>query len=349
MHADGCSPPTRLVLALAALALGAGSADARAQGNLGDRLALARIQVSGPVAGLACTVGAARAELEGAFADGERVVLVLALPIADADAALAPALTWSGEGSATFAGWERELAQERLAQWSALPASLRNRPRVSAPGNNSRRAPLAAVWLAAGGALLALAARARARLAIACALVATASAAAYGALVRSTFPSRQVLEVDAGSGAALSLVCARSELRGVRADDLRWEVEPAFAPLSTRTARGDPALTLRGADVELRSWRTFDLEGRRLSVQLNRWGLLAPVWVRAPSGEWRRFGAWPAGLALADAGGEASLGPPGWSNPALPLGATIIIGRWDDAPSLRPGAGGEVWLRWVGF
>lgn len=343
MSRDGCSRWKRLLCAVAAAVLGGASSAASS-----DRFALAQVEVTGPVRELVARGSGGSARLEGSFVAGERVRVTLALPLLDTGPQLAPELSWRGEGRATFAGWDSEAAQERSARWSASPLALQTRPVVAPPMRSPRRAPRSALGLAAAGVLLALSARARPRLAVTCAVAATAAAVAVFAGQRPQTPLVRLIEVDGRSGAGLAIDCASSELRGARADDLRWECDPPLAVLTAGAARSTSDWTLGGRAVQIRVYRPFEVLGRRLAANANQWGLLAPVWRRSPSGDWQRFDAWPLGAELPDVGGEVDAGPPGWINPALPLGVSIVTGRWEDAPRSGPSTASEVWVRWIG-
>lgn len=270
----------------------------------------------------------------------------LALPRSPSDAPLTPNLEWNGPGRATFVGWGSEATQRRAAEWSALPKSLSQRARVSAPLGAASRVARPALWLAAAGALLAVAARAR--WALWCALGVTSATVVVSVALPPARPWRRVIELEALGVTALAVDCARDQLRGARDDDLRWECEPNSASLRATSLRNRRELELAGRGALLRRWSRLATDGRRLDGDANAWGLLAPVWRRSRSGEWRRFAAWPSGVALPETGGEASTGPPGWINPALPAGTEIVIGRWDE-PAVAPvGVEAEVWVRWIG-
>jgi hypothetical protein len=91
-----------------------------------------------------------------------------------------------------------------------------------------------------------------------------------------------------------------------------------------------------------RSPRLFTDE-RRLAAERNEWGLLSPVWRRSSDGDWESMDSWPAGAAWAGSARQAAA-PPGWLQPGLPLGVTVILGRWESAEA----GGAQTWVRWIG-
>jgi len=318
----------------------------------GDRFALARVELVGPLRAVRASAGdAARAEWLSPLAAGERITVSLALPILDRSALLSPPeFALDGEGRATFLEWRPDAVAVRDSAWEALPPALRSRPRPT-PGRESRpRVPMSSWWLAsaAGVAVLALRRRPGGALAVGCLGGLAASVTLLGEERRVGFT--RIVEIDGDSGQAIALDLGRDSI-GVSPTDVRWESAPDRAPLSTRTIgaeTGAPALELEGAGVNLRVWRKASTDGLRLDPGQNGWGLLSPVWLREGDGAWREFGLWPAGLAPSADSAPTESAPPGWLNPALPLGRRVIVGRWRDPTPALDGESEEVWVRWVG-
>jgi len=311
-----------------------------------DRFALLRLELVGPLERVIVDAGrSASFELEGVVLAGERWTLEAPLaPSGVAEREAPPELRLGGAGEARFAGWDPNLASARAAAWARIPMSLRSRPPVVLPARDGARAPLAAVALASSAALLALALRRRLW---AAGLLSTGAAAASVALVvaqPAPAAALRVLEVDGRGAGALLIELARDELPGVRLDDLLWSASPAAAPVRVHSARGAAAVRMTSPGAVLRATRSFAVGERRLAPERNEWGLLAPAWRRSPDGEWEFMEAWPAGT---DWTGSVRDGtpPPGWLQPGLPLGVTVLLGRseTDEANGVAP-----TWVRWIG-
>lgn len=311
-----------------------------------DRFALLQVELVGPLERVSVEVGrSASLELEGGVQAGERWTLEAPLALSGAaERASAPELRLNGAGSARVIGWEESSAAARAAAWGRLPMTLRSRPALALPAREGSRAPFAAVALASSGALLALALRRR--LWVAGLVSGGAASAAVALVVLQPVPAAalRVLEVDGRSARALLVDLARDELPGARVDDLRWSSTPATAPVRVHAARGAPSVRLASPGAVLRATREFQLDERRLAAERNEWGLLSPVWRRSSDGDWEFMAAWPAGAAWAGSAGDGAP-PPGWLQPGLPLGVTVVLGRWESAEA---GDGAPTWVRWIG-
>jgi hypothetical protein len=318
-----------------------------------DRFALAEFELTGPITALEVSAGdSAHGALAAKLSAGERLRVELALPVEAPSAAEAPAkVRVVGDGTARFVGWKRDAATSREQAWSRVPMALRMRPRASPATPSERRVPNAALWIAAAGALLAIGARTRAWAALACG-AATALVVGWLTHAQGPRPTRiRLVEFDGPSGRAVAVDSARERLSGADEGDLRWESTPAHAPLRATARRDRSGYELSASGAVLRSWTSFEIGARALSADENRLGLLAPVWRRDAAGDWSAAGswavgdAWPNDTTVAEAGSEE---PPGWLQPALPLGVRVLVGRWRSATPAESGGAGEVWVRWVG-
>ncbi len=332
------------------LALCAASSHAAAQT---DRFALAEFELTGPLTALEVSAGdTARGVLAARLSAGERLRVELALPIEAPSAAEAPPqVRVVGDGTARFVGWKPAAATAREQAWSRLPMALRMRPRASPATPTERRVPNAALWIAAAGALLAIGARTRAWATLACgaaaALVVGWLTSAHGAR-----PTRvRLVELDGPSGRAVAVDSARDRLPSADEGDLRWESTPPHAALRATARRDRTGYELSAPGAVLRSWTNFELGAQALSADENRLGLLAPVWRRDAAGDWSAAASWAAGAPWPNdtpVASEDSGAPPGWLQPALPLGVRVVVGRWRSAAPTESGGAGEVWVRWVG-
>lgn len=330
-----------LASAVLLFALASGPAAAGA-----DRFALLRVDVVGPLERVSVDAGrSARFELEGGVSAGERWTMEAPLALSGtAERAVEPELRLSGAGNARVVGWDESSAAARSAAWGATPMALRSRPPLGLPAREGPRAPFAAVALASSGALLALALRRRLW---AAAVVSACSVAGAGTLVLlQPVPAAglKVVEVDGRSARAVLVELARDELPEARVDDLLWSSVPASAPVTVRAARGSPSVRLVSAGAVLRATRAFPLDARRLAAEHNEWGLLSPVWRRSPDGDWEFMDTWPAGTAWAG-NAQDTPPPPGWLQPGLPLGVSVLLGHWESA---APSGGAATWVRWIG-
>lgn len=310
-----------------------------------DRFALLRLELVGPLERVSVDVGrSASFELDGGLQAGERWTLEAPVALSGAaERGAPPQLRVSGAGNARVAGWDEDAAATRAAAWARLPMALRTRPALVLPAREGPRAPFAAIALASSGAWLALALRRRLW---AAGLVSGGSLVVAVALVTlQPVPAAalRVLEVDGRSARAVLVDLARDELNGARVDDLRWSTAPLAAPVSIQAARGAASVRLTSPGAVLRAAREFELDGRRLAGELNEWGLISPAWRRSSDGDWEFMETWPAGAAWAGSARDAAP-PPGWLQPGLPLGVTVVLGRWDSAEA----GGAPTWVRWIG-
>jgi hypothetical protein len=333
-----------------ALALALSLSPAKGQS---DRFALAQFELDGPLTALEIAAGdSARGTLAANLAAGERLRVNLALPIEATLAAEAPPLVRVvGDGSARFVGWNRDAARAREEAWAKLPLALRVRPCVNPTAPVERRVPNAALWIAAAGALLAIGARTRPWAALACG-AAAALAAGWLTSAQGGRPARlRLIEIDGASGRAVAVDSARDSLGDAELADLRWESTPPHAPLRATARRDGAGFELAGPGAVVRRWTSFEVGAATLGAAVQRLGLLAPVWRRETAGEWSGVADWAAGESWSSAAAAEALAtsaPPGWLQPALPLGVRVVVGRWRSATPAESGGAGEVWVRWIG-
>jgi hypothetical protein len=311
-----------------------------------DRFALLRLELVGPLERVRVDVGrSASFELEGAVSAGERWSIEAPLALSGtAERAVEPELRLSGAGNARVVGWDENSAAARSAAWGSTPIALRSRPPLGLPAREGPRAPFAAVALASSGALLALALRRRLWPAALVSASSVAGAVALVLLQPAPAAGLTVVEVDGRSARAVLVELARDELHDARVDDLLWSTLPASAPVTVRAARGSASVRLVSPGAVLRATRAFQLDARRLAAEHNEWGLLSPVWRRSADGDWEFMDTWPAGTAWAGISQDAPP-PPGWLQPGLPLGVTVLLGRWESA---EPSGAAPTWVRWIG-
>ncbi len=333
-----------LALALAPLAVPPVPPGPPVQRAREDRLQLARVELVGPLEEARFDLGAMGVtRVLGPLAEGERRALQVPLPAWGDPRGAEPEVEVDGEGSARFVAWD-DAANEGLARrWLEVPAGLRARPLPVPPALDRRRPPETAVLLVAALFLIGLALRKRPRAGYALGV------AGAGALLLLAHP---VLEPDEGvhvqegdgSGRWISVFIERSEL-GLRFDELALRVECLPPRARLRWTVGldpDRAWSASASRAVL-----FALAESRPSGQLhparNDLHDLLEVWIReAGAAEWTGHPAWPRGSGLRASTGPAD--PPGWLNPALPMGTGVLIGRAQ--PLLR--REGD-WIRLVGF
>ena len=345
------STSSLLVLALLAGTSGGGWASQQTP----TRVRSGRVALEGPLerAELRFADGSATV-LELALAAGERRVLEVPLAPPQVASESEPRIEVRGAGSGAFVGWMVEEAASAEQAWGRLPPGLRQRPRPPAPAApDAGRPPPAALLLCAAAFLLALRWRGRGGVALP---IGAGGAAALLALTAGQPPSREVLallEGDGASGRWVAVRVARDRLELPAGATWRITTEPAQVPL--RIAGHDLGGILRwsveSARATLHQTEILDLAPDTLTrAGSNRLGLLERTWVRDPDGRWTRRGRWALGQPLPEAldgPGE----PPGWLNPALPMGTGVLIAQ---RPSAQDPAGpGEArvrgWVRVVGF
>jgi len=342
----------RRALAAACLALALGVPAAAAEGT---RTPLGRVELVGPLQrvelgfpdGSGTTVAIP-------LASGEHRTLTLPLPSPSVAPDAQPRITVEGVGSARFAGWVGDDLTRLRQEWERLPPGLRLRPRPPALEDAPQRGPpLAALLVACAAFLLALRLRRRGLAALGVGLVGAAATYALGAPSQASGRELSVLEGDGTSEVWLAVHVGRERLVLEPADALRLETRPPRAVLDVLVDEGPHGLrwTLRARGATLDRLDLVSLEASVLTREgPNRLGALTQTWVRDGGGTWTRRGPWPAGATLPDAlpgPGE----PPGWMNPALPMGVGVLVARRSAASAEVEASGkaAERWVRVVGF
>jgi len=338
-------------LVLAALAASSGPAQQP------SRTHLATVELAGPLERVELDFPeSSGATLELRLSKGERRTLTLPLAAPGGAPQAIPEVRAIGGGTARFAGWLQSDVARLAQEWERLPPGLRLRPRPPAPeSRGAPEPPAAALLLACAGFLLALRWRSRAIRALS--IGALAASAVFAAASRRA-PVRTILrllEGDGASGSWIAVVAAREHLSVQPSPALRVQTQPARAALRVRVSqpRGELLWSLEAARTTIYQTEVLELASGALTrAGPNRLGALAAAWVREADGEWTRRGRWELGEPLP--GPLPGAGdPPGWINPALPLGTGILIGELDPAPSGAEQAYGEprveAWVRVVGF
>ena len=336
--------------------LAALGAAAPALADEGTRTPLARVELEGPLEAVDLSFPDGNGTtIALPLAAGERRTLTLPLPAPAIAAQALPVVTVQGAGAARFAGWVGSDVERLSAEWGRLPLGLRRRPRPPAPERaHTSGPPLAALLVACAGFLGALRWRRRGPLALAVGALAAAAAYALALPPPATGRELRLLEGDGSSGAWLALRVARERLELAPAAALLVETRPPLAPLRVRVEPGPQGprwiLLAPGATIDLLDLAPLepDLLTR---AGTNRLGALTQVWVREADGRWSRRGSWPAGAPLPAAlAGPGE--PPGWLNPALPMGTGVLLGRRASDPAEAPSgapAPDALWVRLVGF
>lgn len=314
------------------------------------QLAEAKIAVTGPIESVRVVEGRCETTLLGPIADGERFEVLA--PVLVGSLAGDPRIEIVGGGpssSARFAGWNAEFASAAQSWWDSLSPGLRARPRPSLPGFDPQslgRAPITALLVL--GASLALAAALRRRAAVCIA----SSAACSAAIVAITLADRPrathvgVFEGDGTSGQWIYVECSPNSASFEPRRPLRVALEPPDAGVSIEQGilgNQERSGWISAPRARIWKWEPSGAGGKQLEREGNSWDDLAESWVRDDAGVWRAHGTWKVGAALPPAL-EGASDPPGWLNPALPMGSSILIARLPErAPNL------ERWVRVVGF
>jgi hypothetical protein len=312
----------------------------------GARVAFARVELAGPLAGFTLDAGRAGSTHfegpRGALVAGERRTVLLPVPVQATGAPLEPEIrlhpvSRGSGGTARFLGWMQpsESPDVRALLAGPLP-ELGRRDRGASPA--------LLLWLAfffAAGLLV----RGRVRLELA---VAFCGALVCGALV--------VLRPE-GHEAELRLVTGKAGGAWLELEAAGDVLETGLDPEST-VLLGSPS-----ARVELHVGLDFDARGRvrivcpgetvtvaralergarRLERGINAWGDFEASWTRAGDGTWAGHGPWRLGTPLPEEQANPA-DPPGWLQAALPLGRSVFLGR------VAPVRGQARWLRLLDF
>jgi hypothetical protein len=315
-------------------------------------IAHAELDLAGPLRALEIATPRATLVVEADLDAGERRRAVV--PFLATDGAEAPALRVLDPDSRGRAELVRRLDGDGARAWAAYPPATRARPRGlpdATGGSSNARPPLSALLLAAAWLPLALAVRRRPVALAAGALATGAAVAALVALAPIASETVRVLEGDtrgdSSAGTWLEVLGSRGEV----ASDPRTLVRvDASAPVAARIGlasldRGPLHLGAPGST--LFAFSTFAPGARAIASGSNRWGDLDRVWTRTAAGEWSEHGAWALGAPMP--AGRSGAEPPGWLNPALPMGTGVLIARSVDRPPDAAGRPCETWLRVLGF
>ncbi len=317
-----------------------------------SRVRQAEVELVGPLDDVRLVVaGRAETILHAKLVAGERTTLVVPLAAARDERELVLSEVPECAGSARWTGWVRDELNDAEQSFEALPIGLRTRARPALPRAAGERVSWAAWFLALGVVPLLLSVQRRTAVMGA---VSGCAALAVFVLARSTVPvpSARVLECDADSGRWVAVDSARDELRAPCAVPLHFAVEPEHAFVQgelDRSALPSGMWTVRARGAIFLRWSAFDPGQRSLERTENRWGRIEALWLRSAEGVWSFHGEWELGRALPAARDAAPIDPPGWLNPALPLGTEILIARL--APGAFAGDGDvptSVWIRRLG-
>jgi hypothetical protein len=329
------------VIAALALALVAGVP----QGARENRLHLAHVELIGPLAEATFDLGAmGETRVVGPLAEGERRTALIPLPAWGDPRGAQPEVELDGEGHARFVEWDERGNDELARRWLALPAGLRARPLPVPPAVDRRRPPEVAVLVVAALFLVGLALRKRPRAGHALGFLGALGVGVLSAPVGAP-PAGVVVHEGAEGGHWLAVQVARASFETEYDEGtLRVEVLPPRARVrwcvtlgrEREWAASAPGTVFFGLgasrfDGPLRTARN-DLDG------------LDEVWVReAGASGWVEHPPWVRGEGLRLPRGPAD--PPGWLNPALPMGSGALIARVRPAPFREE----SDWIRLVGL
>jgi hypothetical protein len=297
------------------------------QGGRENRLHLATVELVGPLEEARFDLGAmGETRVVGPLAEGERRTVQVPLPAWGDPRGAEPDVEVDGAGQARFVEWDAGGNAELARRWLAVPAGLRARPLPLPPAVDRRRPPEGAVLVVVAVFLVGLALRRRPGLGHALGLVGAAGVL-FIALPGERAPS--AVAVHEGDGDRwVTVVVDRGSLWALLEDGaLRFEVSPPRAALTwtveLSSKYGFWKGSARGAVVFL--VRAWDPEGAFHEARNEVMGL-EEAWVReAGSPGWVAHPPWPRGHGLQSPIGPAD--PPGWLNPALPMGTGVLIGR----------------------
>lgn len=295
----------------------------------------AEIELFGPLEALRCEVpGRGATRVEAGLVAGETRTIVVPIAATQRDGDLAVVEAPEAAGSARWTAWPRERTSEAARRWDALPGGLRTRPWPVPPREEGgRRVPLVALLLALAWIPAALSLRRR-PLALALGAAALAAAAMVAGSRGAPVRELRLIEIDGGTGISVVVEIGRDRIEVPREPPLYFATVPQHAPVEGELdLRGGPwRLEARGTTF-LR-WAEPGPEERERLIQRLGSARFEASWTRSPDGQWTVEGA-PAG----------SPDPPGWLNPALPLGVKARIGRLARDPE-HPGR--ETWIRAIG-
>ena len=293
------------------------------------RATLARIEISGPCAGLSVELegaGSFALDLDQPLAPGERRTFSLAVPL---PAVALPIKLWSRvvEKALEATSHAKLIELEPALEWSGLSSELLARPRPVLAASGARL-PWSALFVLGAALAITLSHRRRILVVTGIALFAGASVFALArGLGAGAISAARILEArfDQAPGEAfLAVEARRGKIELAELGRSRIEVTPPRSLVHCRTSAAGTHFVLDAATATFVQLRAVDPGARRLSREVNAFGRFDEVWLREASGPWRYLGAWNLGDPLPEGRpGE----PPGWLVPALPMGSTIFLGR----------------------
>lgn len=311
-----------------------------------ERLRIAQVELTGPLESVRLDLGAeGGTTYSTTLRAGETRTVEVPLPAStgapDPIVTIAP----PGAGSAHFAGWGPDEA--RRARWEALPPGLRARPRVMALPADIR-IETAALLTAAALSLVAWSLRRKPAIAIAA--VSAGSAGLLTFVLLSENPTRQVtvFEGDVGSPSWLMVQTRRDGWDRQAEALLQLEVEPARAFVWLHSIPPMLYYVLEAPGSVVSAISVFEDLQRSLTRAENRWDTFKRVWLRESDGTWTYHGYWELGAPLPPARHEQPSLPPGWIQPGLPQGTSVLIAELVD-PEYRAERFEGAWVRLFGI
>jgi hypothetical protein len=295
----------------------------------------AEVQLVGPLDSVRCEIpgrGATTVECDLVEGETRAVVVPLAATARDGDPVVSHVPR--GAGSARWSAWLRDRTSEAGRHWGSLPVGLRTRPWPMPPSEDAgRRVPPVALLAALAWLPVAWSLR-RKRLALG--LASAAAVAVVAAAGSGRVPARElrVVEIDGATGISVVVEIGRDRAEVPREPPLYFATVPEHLPVESAVdLRGGPwRLEARG--VTFLRWTEPVLEERERLVQRLGSARYEASWTRTPDGIWSAEGP-----------GAETPDPPGWLNPALPLGVRARIGKLESDPE-HPGR--ETWIRALG-
>jgi hypothetical protein len=294
----------------------------------------AEVELVGPLGAVRCEVpGRGATRIEAGLVAGERRTVVVPIAATARDADLELVELPESAGAARWTAWLRERTSETARHWGMLPAGLRSRPWPIPPRQDGGGRVPHVAWLAAL-AWIPFARSLRGRRVALAALSAAACAAIVAAAGGSGRPRElRVVEIDGATGISLVVEAGRDRVAVPREPPLYFATVPEHAPVEAELdlAGGPWKLAARG--VTFLRWTEPVLAERERLVQRLGGARFEAAWTRSADGVWTAEGDG----TVAD--------PPGWLNPALPLGVRARIGKLAPDPE-HPGR--ETWVRMIG-
>jgi hypothetical protein len=323
------------------------------------RASLADVEFRGPCERVVAEVpgaGSVEVVFEPRLAEGEQRTPRLAVP---RPAEQVPGDAWSRALADAFAatGRARLVAELPPADLSAVDPSLLARPRpqleLRGSGRPGGRASWSVLFVLGAAFAITLSRRRSPVVTTAIALAACLSTFVLTSVATVLRP-REFTVYEAllgrdGGAPWLEVQAARGAFGEPDLVRGRIEIAPPDARVRCvhRTLFEFDAVESRGAAVY--QLRPFDPGTRRLAREVNALADFDAVWFREAGEPWRRLGPWLLGDPLPR--GEPG-DPPGRLVPSLPMGTSILLGRFADSGALAaPGESRspETWVRGLGL